>query len=260
MSFESAVSIERMDSVVSERSIRRWEDLDSDCLANVFARVGMESLVLDVSFVCKSWEFNISHSPSCWQVLSFPPLEPSPVLLIDSYNNTDDTDTFETFGPFYDKFVEVYGIDRPRFSITGFIKLIVSRSKGMTRKLYLPQYCTEEAYRCVAEDCPLVHFVSFSDDLLLFPHSRVISQVIGKWEYLMDLSLGGNMIKISGQKFSSSSDFSKHFMAVLEGVDPSTMRLKRLYDILVEIGKSCKHFSSLRISDVEVGKLRHWQL
>ncbi|KAI5349804.1 PREDICTED: F-box/LRR-repeat [Prunus dulcis] len=31
---------------------RRWEDLNIDCLVNIFGRGGMESLLLDVSFVC----------------------------------------------------------------------------------------------------------------------------------------------------------------------------------------------------------------
>ncbi|KAL6139023.1 hypothetical protein ACLB2K_064301 [Fragaria x ananassa] len=35
-------------------SRRRWEDLDADCLTNVFAKVGMESLLLALPFVCKS--------------------------------------------------------------------------------------------------------------------------------------------------------------------------------------------------------------
>nr|CAN63346.1 hypothetical protein VITISV_012622 [Vitis vinifera] len=34
---------------------RKWEELNMDCLVNVFQRVGMESLLLDVPFVCKSW-------------------------------------------------------------------------------------------------------------------------------------------------------------------------------------------------------------
>ncbi|ESR34181.1 hypothetical protein KPL70_026116 [Citrus sinensis] len=34
---------------------RRWEDLDEDRLLNVLGRVGMESLILDVHFVSKSW-------------------------------------------------------------------------------------------------------------------------------------------------------------------------------------------------------------
>lgn len=34
---------------------RRWENLGMDCITMVFARVGMESLILSLPFVCKSW-------------------------------------------------------------------------------------------------------------------------------------------------------------------------------------------------------------
>ncbi|KAI5345161.1 hypothetical protein L3X38_013038 [Prunus dulcis] len=33
---------------------QRWEDLEMDCLVKVLEKVGMESLLLDVPFVCKS--------------------------------------------------------------------------------------------------------------------------------------------------------------------------------------------------------------
>ncbi|XP_057484887.1 uncharacterized protein LOC130770956 isoform X5 [Actinidia eriantha] len=39
----------------SEMSEPKWEELDMDCLVNIFGRLGLESLVLDVLFVCKSW-------------------------------------------------------------------------------------------------------------------------------------------------------------------------------------------------------------
>ncbi|KAM7461809.1 hypothetical protein LguiA_029930 [Lonicera macranthoides] len=50
---------------------RKWEDLDMECLSNVFDRVGMESLVLDVPLVCKSW-YKATLDPKCWQTLIFP--------------------------------------------------------------------------------------------------------------------------------------------------------------------------------------------
>ncbi|KAF9607666.1 hypothetical protein IFM89_037899 [Coptis chinensis] len=34
---------------------RRWEDLNCDCLALVFERVGLKHLLLDIPLVCKSW-------------------------------------------------------------------------------------------------------------------------------------------------------------------------------------------------------------
>ena len=50
---------------------RKWEHLNMDCLVNVFQRVGMESLLLDIPFVCKSWH-KASRDPQCWEYLIFP--------------------------------------------------------------------------------------------------------------------------------------------------------------------------------------------
>ncbi|KAJ6749500.1 hypothetical protein OIU85_000170 [Salix viminalis] len=50
---------------------RKWEDLEFDCLVNVLGRVDMESLLLYVPFVCKSW-YEASLNPSCWKHLVFP--------------------------------------------------------------------------------------------------------------------------------------------------------------------------------------------
>ncbi|KAJ6864118.1 hypothetical protein NC651_034835 [Populus alba x Populus x berolinensis] len=54
-----------------EMEERKWEDLEFYCLVNVLGRVGMESLLLDVPFVCKSW-YRASLDPSCWKHLVFP--------------------------------------------------------------------------------------------------------------------------------------------------------------------------------------------
>ncbi|CAL8121701.1 unnamed protein product [Prunus armeniaca] len=46
-----------------------------DCLVKVLEKVGMESLLLDVPFVCKSWYYKATLNPSCWQSLIFPDKE-----------------------------------------------------------------------------------------------------------------------------------------------------------------------------------------
>ncbi|KAL6139050.1 hypothetical protein ACLB2K_064327 [Fragaria x ananassa] len=44
---------------------RRWENLGMDCITMVFARVGMESLILSLPFVCKSCEYLHSSLLAC---------------------------------------------------------------------------------------------------------------------------------------------------------------------------------------------------
>ena len=33
----------------------KWEDLEEECLVSVLTRVGTESVIYDIPFVCKSW-------------------------------------------------------------------------------------------------------------------------------------------------------------------------------------------------------------
>ncbi|KAF3955044.1 hypothetical protein CMV_019692 [Castanea mollissima] len=48
----------------------KWEDLQKDCLVNILTRVGTESLLYDIPFVCKSW-YRASLDPSCWKIINF---------------------------------------------------------------------------------------------------------------------------------------------------------------------------------------------
>ncbi|PIA38912.1 hypothetical protein AQUCO_02700244v1 [Aquilegia coerulea] len=52
---------------------KNWEDLHTDCLIKIFGRVGLESLILTIPFVCKSW-YKASLDPHCWKVLDFKPI------------------------------------------------------------------------------------------------------------------------------------------------------------------------------------------
>ena len=49
---------------------KKWEDLEKDCLVNIFTRVGTESLLYDIPLVCKSWD-RASLDPSCWKIINF---------------------------------------------------------------------------------------------------------------------------------------------------------------------------------------------
>ena len=48
----------------------KWEDLEKDYLLNVLTRVGTESMLYDIPFVCKSW-YRASLDPSCWKIINF---------------------------------------------------------------------------------------------------------------------------------------------------------------------------------------------
>ena len=121
---------------------RKWEDINKDILVNVLGRVGMESLLLDVPFVCKSW-YKASREPQCWEHLIFP-----------TFIKPDDIDDiwWEPEIPdrgFIDRLEMTY---QENLSATAFVKFIVNRSCGNATIIKLPGGCTEEALEYVANE------------------------------------------------------------------------------------------------------------
>ncbi|CAK7340334.1 unnamed protein product [Dovyalis caffra] len=151
---------------------RKWENLELDCLANAFGRVGMESLLLDVPFVCKSW-YKASLDPSCWKRLVFP--------------RNIESDWMTTGVLLLDRFMEEYKIGN--CSVDAFVKFIVGRSHGNCTCLLLPSGCTQEVIKYIADECPALISLSLPLDIL---RSTIIPTLIGKWEHLEDLSLGSS--------------------------------------------------------------------
>lgn len=100
----------------------KWEDLNMDCLVNVLRRVGIESLLFGAPFVCQSW-YKASLHPSCWQIINFQKLESGALFWEFYYGNT-----------------------------TEFIKSIINRSRGKAIAVRLPDNCTEEALRYIADE------------------------------------------------------------------------------------------------------------
>ncbi|KAL6336041.1 hypothetical protein AAG906_003668 [Vitis piasezkii] len=161
---------------------RKWEELNMDCLVNVFRRVGMESLLLDVPFVCKSW-YKASLDPKCWERLIFP-----------KYIKPDGI--WDT-GPLGERLMMQY---RESFSVTAFIKSVVARSQRHATLLRLPICCTKEALEYAANESPTLKTLDL-DAVLLFKQSTIIPKLISKWKNLEMLTLGSrrNMVEILSQ-------------------------------------------------------------
>ncbi|KAG0466160.1 hypothetical protein HPP92_017740 [Vanilla planifolia] len=49
---------------------RKWEDLEMECLSNIFSRLALDDLTMAVPFVCRSW-FAAASNPNAWRVLNF---------------------------------------------------------------------------------------------------------------------------------------------------------------------------------------------
>ncbi|XP_028086958.1 F-box/LRR-repeat protein At3g48880-like [Camellia sinensis] len=157
---------------MSEMEGGKWEDLSMDCLVNVFGRVGIESLLLDVPFMCKSW-YKATLNPLCWRRLDFSKIS------LDSWSYD------ESISRLLDK----YQLN-DKLSVTAFIKFVVKRSARSATFLSLPDCCTEEALLYVADECPDLR-------VLLLPrclprdHMLQIPNLMSKWKNLELLRLGG---------------------------------------------------------------------
>ncbi|XP_004298192.1 PREDICTED: uncharacterized protein LOC101294360 [Fragaria vesca subsp. vesca] len=138
------------------------------CLVNVLGRVGMESLLLDVPFVCKAWH-KASHNPSCSLSIDFPevkPVDPSVAEVLG----------FLTAAPTLTrKFRFKYRIKS--FSVTAFIKFVINRSQGNVTFLKLPGWCTQEALKFVADACTGLKSLSLAEELL-YENSALFPELI----------------------------------------------------------------------------------
>ncbi|CAL5442115.1 unnamed protein product [Camellia sinensis] len=157
---------------MSEMEGGKWEDLNMDCLVNVFGRVGIESLLLDVPFMCKSW-YKATLSPLCWRLLDFSKIS------LDSWSYDESISRLLDKYPLYDK-----------LSVTAFIKFVVKRSARSATFLSLPDCCTEEALLYVADECPDLRALLLPQDLP-DDHMLQIPILISKWKNLEILRLGG---------------------------------------------------------------------
>ncbi|KAJ9693752.1 hypothetical protein PVL29_009622 [Vitis rotundifolia] len=177
-----------------------------DCLVNVFRRVGMESLLLDVPFVGKSW-YKASLDPKCWERLIFPKyIKPD-----DIWDNS----------PLGERLMMEY---QESFSVTAFIKSVVAHSQRRATLLRLPICCTEEALEYAANESPSLKALRLHDDLL-FKKSTIIPKLISKWKNLEMLSLGSthNMEEILAQISFHCNNFIMLFApGIYVGKDEAT--------------------------------------
>ncbi|XP_024197337.1 F-box protein FBW2 [Rosa chinensis] len=177
----------------------RWEELEVDCLVNVFGRVGMESLLLDVPFVCKSW-YRATLVPSCWQFLKFPDDLSDPILVDFVGPGCDPKPGYLCTCTFIRRFIDEYRLDGRRFSVTAFLKFIISRSKGKAMSLRLPRDASEDVLKYAADECPALKLLSLPSRLVN-RNASIIQEMIGKWTNLEYLVLGTsyNLENILGQ-------------------------------------------------------------
>ncbi|KAF2295662.1 hypothetical protein GH714_033477 [Hevea brasiliensis] len=195
--------------------IRKWEDLPEDCLANVFRRVGMESLLLDVPFVCKSW-YRATLNPFCWERLDFYNIMFAPKDYL-FYVIFDDDGVRMVH-----RLMVEYRIKE--FSVDSMIKFLANRSSGNCIVLDLPANgCREEVFRFVIDKCPALRCLSFSCNLFKTDHLSIIQELIEKCKHL---------------EFLNILDFT----------------VSNLKEIVAKIGRNCQHIRGLGAPFAYIGE------
>ncbi|KAM7485795.1 hypothetical protein LguiA_001804 [Lonicera macranthoides] len=171
----------------SQVEIRKWEDLSMDCLVNVFGRVGMESLILDVPFVCKSW-YNATCNPLCWQNLDFSTVSSFPFLK-----------------PSFQQRIRAELHVKGKIGLTAFVKSVLLRSSGFATKIVFPRHTKHEALVLAANVCPALKTLELPRYIKLnYNRQRKLNTVkdlIRKWKNLESLTLksGSEMTDILEQ-------------------------------------------------------------
>ncbi|KAF8407808.1 hypothetical protein HHK36_006944 [Tetracentron sinense] len=158
---------------------RRWEELEIDCLVNVFERLEIQDLTLGVPFVCKSW-YQASLHPHCWKSLN-----------LGSLN-------FGPYSPFVEKFKLWYHIDC--FSFTGFLKFAINRSHKSVIDLLLPRSCTLANLIYLSNECPCLKilglpFLLLEEENISLPTfdgdevKNLVPGLVAKWKDLERLHI-----------------------------------------------------------------------
>lgn len=146
-------------------------------MVNIFGRLEVESLLLDVPLVCKPWH-KATLTPLCWQRLAFPSDIFKSRILADAYQ---------------------VGAQGPR---RGLIKLVVNRSQRSATLLQLPDKCTRDELVYVSDECPALKHLVLPGNVL-FDHENIIPGLISKWKSLEMLRLGScsynNLLEILDQ-------------------------------------------------------------
>ncbi|XP_019055639.1 PREDICTED: F-box protein FBW2-like isoform X2 [Nelumbo nucifera] len=181
---------------------RKWEEMNKDCLVKVFEVVGLESLILDVPFVCKSW-YNASLDPQCWKNLTFPKLGGWPS------------------SPFMERYMDEYHADK--FSVTGFIKFVVDRSCKSSVKLVLPGCCSLEAFAYVSNECPSLQVIGLPSELVVSGENHILEfnfSGLGTKGYIDNeaaLAIATQLPKIKYLHLKNSSLPRESLVTILEG-------------------------------------------
>lgn len=160
-----------------------------DCLVNVIRRVGMESLILDVPFVCKSW-YKATLNPLCWQklhvpLISFPPSVHGMICLDTPRSRLENE-------------CHINGDS----CANAFITFVVKRSDRSATSIVLPPCCTEKTLLFIVDESPNLRVLVLRE----YPGHDLTSKfpnLLSKWKHLEFLSITSRCINCSMEELLS---------------------------------------------------------
>ncbi|KAM7488827.1 hypothetical protein LguiB_026311 [Lonicera macranthoides] len=213
---------------------RKWEDMETDCLVNILGRVGIESLALDVPFVCKSW-YKATLNPLCWQSLIFP------------------SDLEDSRFP--------WSVNRG-----GLIKGAVKSSQRSATRLALPDDCSNEDIIYALEECPSLKLLKLPSSVIYNRGGFTIPSMINKLtnietlmlqfsrdleEIIAQISLHcKNFIQLSVANDNISSDAAIAIATLLPNIKGLALRRCELQrSDLVIILNGCKKLEYMDVSN-----------
>ncbi|PIA57847.1 hypothetical protein AQUCO_00500041v1 [Aquilegia coerulea] len=103
----------------------KWQDLSTNCLVQIFQKVGLECLILVIPFVCKSW-YKASLDPQLYKVLDFQFMN-----MYGDEEEDEDEDEEEDDSAL---------VERRILPPMQFMKIAVNRSRGMATEVLFPEY------------------------------------------------------------------------------------------------------------------------
>ncbi|KAL5711088.1 hypothetical protein ACHQM5_021580 [Ranunculus cassubicifolius] len=160
-----------------KRRVRKWEDMNIDCLAKIFEGSGMETLIFSAPLVCKNWH-TATLDPQCWKVLDFK-------SVVDSkMRNLHLVPQNFVIGDPHD-----FLFDPPL--IYELVKYAVDRSQGIATKVVLPESEGEfeDIMNYISNGCPMLKTLVLPVSYQLYKEYGCLSKLIKKWKDLEHLTV-----------------------------------------------------------------------
>nr|DAD21252.1 TPA_asm: hypothetical protein HUJ06_022715 [Nelumbo nucifera] len=189
---------------------RKWEEMNQDCLIEVFKKVGgasnritnlghplcLQILIYGSPHNCNlCLEFKIKKNVSCLDIGGM-------VEQDRKWENMNQDCLIEEFKKVGMEAIESLIMDVPflckdlwkeyhikNFSVIGFIKLVISRSQGSVIDLELPRCSTLKDLNYVSDECTKLQFLELPE-YLIFRQGHRIPKLICKFMQLRGLYLG----------------------------------------------------------------------